>query len=145
MILSAILFPIKSPVASAIFEVNCFYWSSFKWTCSRLFSMINKFLTILLFNISTHIFSKRKKSIISWLNWIVCHFLYVIFHLITNVMYILSSISRGLEFCSVNHTSIYENSESNLCENRTFSGEVSNNWRNDLLGTNVCKTLVFCW
>ena len=42
-------------------------------------------------------------------------------------MYILSSISRGLEFCSVNHTSIYENSESNLCKNRTFSGEVSNN------------------
>ena len=42
-------------------------------------------------------------------------------------MYILSSIYRGLEFFSVNHTSIYENSESNLFKNRTFLGEVSNN------------------
>ena len=31
-------------------------------------------------------------------------------------MFILSSISRGLEFWSVNHTSIYENSESEILE-----------------------------
>ena len=39
-------------------------------------------------------------------------------------MFILSSISSGLEFWSVCHTSIYENSE---------------------LGTNVYKTLESCW
>ena len=30
----------------------------------------------------------------------------------TKVMFILSSISSGLEFWSVKHTSVYENSES---------------------------------
>ena len=60
-------------------------------------------------------------------------------------MFILSSISSGLEFWSVNHTSIYENSESNVFKNRKFLGEISNNWPNDLLGTNVYKTLESCW
>ena len=59
--------------------------------------------------------------------------------------FVLSSISRGLEFWSVNHTSIYENSESNVFKNITFSGEISNNWPDDLLGKNVCKALGFCW
>ena len=39
----------------------------------------------------------------------------------TKVMFILSSISRGLEFSLVNHTSIYENSGlllNNLVDNR---------------------------
>ena len=35
----------------------------------------------------------------------------------TTVMLILSSISSGLEFWPVNHTSIYENFESNFFEN----------------------------
>ena len=60
-------------------------------------------------------------------------------------MLILSSISRGLEFWSVNHTSIYENSELKAFKNIKFLGEISNNWRNDLLGTNVYKTLESCW
>ena len=39
-------------------------------------------------------------------------------------MFILSSISRGLKFRStLNHTSIYENSESNVSKNIKFLGE----------------------
>ena len=56
-------------------------------------------------------------------------------------MFISSSISSGLEFWSNNHNSIYENSELNIFENINFLGEISNNWPNDLLGTNVYKTL----
>ena len=56
-------------------------------------------------------------------------------------MFILSSISSGLEFWSANHISIYENSESKGFKNVNFLGEISNNWPNDLLGTNVYKTL----
>ena len=51
-------------------------------------------------------------------------------------MFILSSISRGLEFWFVNHTSRYENSESNVFKNINFSCEISNNWQNNLLGAN---------
>ena len=61
------------------------------------------------------------------------------------MIFILSSISRTLEFLSVKYTSIYESSESNVIKNITFSGEISNNWLNDLLGANVYKTLDFCW
>ena len=32
-------------------------------------------------------------------------------------MFVLSSISSGLEFWSVNHTSVYENSESKVFKN----------------------------
>ena len=42
-------------------------------------------------------------------------------------MLILSFISIGLEFGSVNHTSIYENSESKVFKTITFFGEISNN------------------
>ena len=59
-------------------------------------------------------------------------------------MFILSSISSGLEFWPVNHTSVYENSESKVFENIKFMGEISNNCPNDLLGTNVYETLEFC-
>ena len=57
------------------------------------------------------------------------------------MIFILSSISSGLEGWSVNHTSICENSELNVFKNMTFSGEIFNNWPNDLLRTNVYKTL----
>ena len=56
-------------------------------------------------------------------------------------MFILSSISRDLEFLSVNRTSIYEKSELKVSKNVKFFGEMSNNWPNDLLGTNIYKTL----
>ena len=59
-------------------------------------------------------------------------------------MFIVSSISRALKFWSVNHTSIYDNSESNVFKTIKFLGEISNNWPN-LLGTNIYKTLDFCW
>ena len=52
-------------------------------------------------------------------------------------MFILYSISSGLGFSSVNHASIYENSESNVFENIKFLGEISNNWPNVLFGTNA--------
>ena len=42
-------------------------------------------------------------------------------------MFILSFISRGLEFRSVNHTSIYETSESNVFENVKLFVEICNN------------------
>ena len=56
-------------------------------------------------------------------------------------MFIFSSFSWALEFWSVNHTSIYESSELKVFQYIRFLGEISNNWPNDLLGTNVCKTL----
>ena len=60
-------------------------------------------------------------------------------------MFILSSISSGLEFLSVNHTAIYKNSELNVLKNIKFLGEISDNWPNDSLGTNVYDTLEFSW
>ena len=60
-------------------------------------------------------------------------------------MFLLSSISSDLEFKSINYTSIYENSESNVFENIKCLGEISINWPNDLFGTNVYKNLEFCW
>ena len=39
-------------------------------------------------------------------------------------MFILPSISRGLDFWSVNHTSIYENSESNVYKNKNLRKNV---------------------
>ena len=63
----------------------------------------------------------------------------------TNLIFILFSISRGLEFSSLNHTLKHKNSESNVVKNITFLCEISHNWPNDFLGTNVYKTLEFCW
>ena len=60
-------------------------------------------------------------------------------------MFILSVISSGLKFWSVNHSSIHENSELKVLNSIKFFGEVSNNWPNDLLGTNAYKTLQSCW
>ena len=60
-------------------------------------------------------------------------------------MFMLFSISRGLEFSSGNQTPIYENSASKGFKNIKVSGEISNNWPNHLLGTNVYKTFEFHW
>ena len=73
------------------------------------------------------------------------HF-FVLYTLINiKVMFILSSISRCLEFWSVNHTSKYENSDFNDFENINILGKISINWPKNLLGANVCKSLVSCW
>ena len=52
-------------------------------------------------------------------------------------MSILTSIFNGLKFWSVNHASIYGNSESKVFENIQFLGGIPNNWPNGLLGINV--------
>ena len=57
--------------------------------------------------------------------------------------FILSSISRELKFWFVNHTSICENSESNVFESLKCFAEISSNWPSDLLETNVYNTLDF--
>ena len=53
------------------------------------------------------------------------------------VKFILSFISSGLEFSSVNHTSINENSELKVFNNIKVLGEISNSGLSDLLGTNL--------
>ena len=60
-------------------------------------------------------------------------------------MFILSSISSGLEFWSVNRTSIYENPELNVFKNMKFFGEMSKNWPSDSLESYTYKTLESCW
>ena len=50
-------------------------------------------------------------------------------------MFILSSISSGLEFWSVNHASIYKNSESKVIKNINVLDETFNKWPSDLLVT----------
>ena len=60
-------------------------------------------------------------------------------------MFILFSISRGLEYWSVEHTSIYENSELKVFKNIDVLGELSSIWSNDLLEINVYKTIEYCW
>ena len=63
----------------------------------------------------------------------------------TKATFISSSLYSDLEFSSVNHTSIYESSKSNVRKNIKFLGEISNNWSNDLLGANVHKTIESSW
>ena len=43
-------------------------------------------------------------------------------------MFVSPSVSSGLEFLSVNHASIYEDSESNVFKTKQFLVEISNNW-----------------
>ena len=43
------------------------------------------------------------------------------------------------------HTSIYGNSQLNVFKNIKFLCEIFNNWPNDLLGTNLNKTLKSCF
>ena len=66
-------------------------------------------------------------------------------HLTTIVKFILSSISNGWLFWSVNHTLMSENSELNVFKNIWFVGEISNKLPNGLFGTNVYKTFESCW
>ena len=106
VILSAILLPIKSPVASAVF-LNCSFRCWFYCICSRILVLSKSFWPYLLLkllpmflakdNISFHIYS------ISWFSWI-SHF--YILHLTTIVKFILSSISNDWLFWSANHTII---------------------------------------
>ena len=60
-------------------------------------------------------------------------------------MFILFSIFSGLQFWSLNDTSIYENYQLNIFKNIKFFGEISSNWSSNLFGTNVYKTHESCW
>ena len=60
-------------------------------------------------------------------------------------MFILYPICSGLEVWSVSYISIYENSELNVLKYIKLLGEISNNWPNGLLGTNVYKIFEYCW
>ena len=54
-------------------------------------------------------------------------------------------ISLGLKCWSVNYSSIYEKYGLKVFKHTKFVGEISNNWPNNLLGTNLYKTLESCW
>ena len=54
--------------------------------------------------------------------------------LITEAIFVLSSISSGLEFWSIYRISIYIKIMEKFFRNIRFWGEISNNWPNDLLG-----------
>ena len=60
-------------------------------------------------------------------------------------MFVASSTSSTSEFWSVSHTSIQKNSELNILRNIKFLSKKFNKWPNDLLGTNVYKTLESSW
>ena len=64
---------------------------------------------------------------------------------ITRIEFILSTVSNGWLFWSVNHTSMTWNFELNLFKGIKFIGEISNKLPNGLFGTNVYKTLESCW
>ena len=60
----------------------------------------------------------------------------------TKVIFVLSSICSGLEFRSVDHSSIYENTELKVFLKIKYLDEISNDWPNDLLGTNIYTRLL---
>ena len=100
IILSAILLPIKSSVASAIFWIALFD-AVFIASVVDYLAISGSFWLYLLLKFFTYVISKRQKSISFYIyalfcfNWI-SHF--YIFHLITIVEFILSSISNGWLF-----------------------------------------------
>ena len=61
----------------------------------------------------------------------------------TKAIFTLSSVFIGLEFWSVNHTSMHENFELKVFNNVKFLAEISSNSSKDLLETNVYKTQEF--
>ena len=116
--------------------LKCSFWSSFYCICH-----------IFIAYICTHFFLQKtkihgSKIQISWFYW-MSHF--YIFHLITIVKFILSSISNSWLFWSVNHTLILSYSELNVFKKIWFVEEISNKLPSGLFGTNVYKTLESCW
>ena len=49
------------------------------------------------------------------------------------MIFILSSISSGLELWSLNYASVYENFELKISKNIKYFGEIFSNWPNELL------------
>ena len=101
--------------------LNCSLWCSLKAVGCRLYCCVKKLLSIFTAQIFVlnfaqafaHVFCKGQESIvfdidsICRINW-KCY--YITLSLITKVKFILYSISRGLEFWSVDHKSMYGNS-----------------------------------
>ena len=78
------------------------------------------------------------------LGWTELHLIVIFYTLINNQTDIfLSLISSGLEFWSINQTSICGNPESKVFKSIKFLGEIVNNWPNDLLVTMYTKLLNF--
>ena len=61
------------------------------------------------------------------------------YYLITRIKFILSSVSIGWLFWSVNHTSIAWNFKLNIFKKIKLVEEISCNWPNCLCGTNACN------
>ena len=115
--------------------LNCPFWSSFNYICSRLLIKINISVWLnlphkLLFKFSakdknpwpsTNIWYLELNNVLlrSKIVWFLCF----THRLIIKVIF----ISNGSEFWSVNHTSIYKNSKLNVFK-VIFFGEISNNW-----------------
>ena len=64
-------------------------------------------------------------------------------YLITIVKFILSSISNGWLFWSVNHTIISSYSELNVFKNIWFVGDISNRLPNGLFGTKCTIIIIY--
>ena len=54
-------------------------------------------------------------------------------------MFVSSSVLASLEFWSVNQTSIYEHFELKIFRSIKFLDKLSNNWSEELFGTNLSK------
>ena len=59
--------------------------------------------------------------------------------------FFLSSIPSGIEFWSVNHTLINENSGLKFFKTMKYFGEISKNGPKDLSGTNAYNTAESYW
>ena len=110
VILLAILFPIKSTFFSEVFWIALF----------EAVSMIKMFLTVF----TAYVFTYNFTNIFSHFSIFTnikplgsTEYRGAFYMLYFKVMLISSSLSNGLEFWSINHTSIYENSESKVFKN----------------------------
>ena len=122
---------------------NCSFWYTFACICSELFAMTEKFFAVITTQFFTYIFTnffhrhfrqgttihRPLQSSISRLNWIARHLLYFTLELKTKGIFMLSSISKGLKFWSINRKSVYENSELKVFRNIKFLREISSNWQ----------------
>ena len=67
------------------------------------------------------------------------------YYLITKIKFVLSSVSNGWLFWSVNHTSMVWNSELNVFKGIKLVGVISIELPNGLFGTNAYKNLESSW
>ena len=149
VVLSAMLLPIKSPVAFALSWIALFEevlsasiadglaWPESFWLyllLKILFIFLPIFLPYFCQNTQTHSLLQIFNLLIQLnsMSFFICYT-----SIMTKVMFILSSISSGLVVWSVNHTLMYENSGSKVFKNIKFLDDISSNWPKDLLGTNV--------